>query len=194
MTRAPLLGALLYAGVVALVHYQEYRRLISAHAWTGATVTIGLGVVLGALAAVIGWFLGRAVLDLAAPSGDRKRPAIIVASILLFSAYMAVSVTLNRSREARLQAVREETLTPARIDALLKGSPEEKRALAWNRSCPPELLRELSLDPDYGVRANVASHPSTPAEVAAKLSLDPNETVRLYAGFHPSRYKAPVRP
>lgn len=191
MVRAwPVAGALLYAGAVALVHLLEYNRLISAHSWTAATITIALGLLLSLIAGVIGWFLGGAVRELASPGGDKRRAAIMAASIVLFTGYMTVSIQRNRAREIRLRAIREEALTPARENELMAtGTPSEIQALSWNRSLSAERLRELAKSPDYVIRANVAAHPTTPDEVAAKLALDPHESVRIYASHHPSRRK-----
>jgi hypothetical protein len=190
MARAwPFLGAGLYAGVVAAFMYLEYARLIARHAWTGATITMGLGVILACVASVIGWFLGLAVRDLLAPGTNKKRAAFTAAAILLFSVSTGWSMAANRKREIRLQAIREELLTPERITVLLAGSQDEIRALSWNRSVPSAVLAELASSPDYVVRANVAAHPALPAELAAKLALDSNESVRQAAEYHPSRRK-----
>ena len=191
MPRAwPFAGAFLFAGTAGLSQYFQYTQLIARHAWTAATLAIPIGLVFTALAAALGWFLGRACRDLAAPGGDKKRPALIAGGILAFSVFVTASMHRNGVREEHLRAIREEVLTPERAKSLFdQGTVEEKRSLGWNRSCPPGILRELALGPDYIVRADVAANPATPAEVAAKLALDPNESVRAMADYHPSRRK-----
>lgn len=186
----PFAGAFLFAGAAGLSQHFQYTKLIARHAWTAATITIGVGIVFSVLAAVLGWFLGRALRDLAVPGADKKRPALIAGAILAFSVFITVSMYRNGAREDHLRAIREEELTLERARALFSaGTLEEKRSLGWNRSCPPEILRELALSPDVYTRADVAANPATPDEVAAKLVLDPNETVRVNAGWHPSRRK-----
>lgn len=185
----PFLGAGLYAGLVGAFMYLEYARMVARHAWTGASVTMALGVILAVVASAIGWFLGVAVRDALTPGANKKRASFTIAAILLFSVSTGWSMAANRKRELRLQAIREEILTPERTSALLAGSRDEIRALSWNRSATSAVLAELASSPDYSVRANVAAHPNTPPEIAAKLALDPNETVRQFADWHPSRLK-----
>ncbi|MEQ1920524.1 MAG: hypothetical protein ABL955_15150, partial [Elusimicrobiota bacterium] len=132
MPRAwPFAGAFLFAGAAGLSQYFQYTKLIARHSWTAATITIPIGIVFSVLAAVLGWFLGRALRDLASPGADKKRQALIAGGILAFSAYTAVSMRLNHVREAHLTTVREEVLTLERARALAgTGTPEEVRALA----------------------------------------------------------------
>lgn len=186
----PLLGSGLFVLASALSSVRDYRAAIEAHAWTGASITMGLGVIFALIAAFLGWFLGKSVRALAEPGGDKKKPALVAASIILFTGYFSVATALNRQRAARYKAVSIEALTTIRARELLStGNPADKSAVSYNRSCPPDILRELALDPDLNVRANVAANPATPADMAAKLLVDKEEVVRYYASFHPSNKK-----
>lgn len=186
----PLLGAVLFVLSSGLSSLRDYRSAMAAHAWTGASITMGLGVIFAIIAAFLGWFLGKSLRALAEPEGDKKKPALVAALIILFTGYFSVATALNRQRAARYKAVSAETLTVARARELLStGNPADKSAVSYNRSCPSDILRELALDADVNVRANVAANPATPDDAARKLLLDKEEIVRYYASFHPSQKK-----
>lgn len=188
--RLPLLGAVLFVLSSGLSSLYDYRAAIAAGAWTGASITMGLGLVFALVAGFLGWFLGKSLRALAEPGGDKKKPALVAASIILFTGYFSVATGLNRARAARYKQISIENLTVGRARELLStGNPADKSAVSYNRTCPPEILRELALDADTNVRANVAANPATPDDVARKLVLDKEEVVRYYASFHPSQKK-----
>lgn len=191
MARAlPFVWAALYLAAALLAAWFEHVRLVSIHSYTAASYALAGGAVLALIAAALGWLLGWALRELTVPETPKERPALVALVIIVLSCFTVASLTVGRSREARLEALRLEVLTPDRARALAASrNPREIVALAWNRSAPPDLLRRLAANPDYGVRANVAANPATPADVARKLALDENETVRLYAESHPSRRK-----
>lgn len=82
----------------------------------------------------------------------------------------------------------EDPLTPAQAQAILANGPDEDRgAIAYTKTCPPDVLRALSTSPALSIRAGVAGNPSTPTDVVDKLAQDPDETVRKYAGWNPAR-------
>ncbi len=189
--RKPAASAALAFVVASAFVVLEYRRLSAASSHTGATLLIPIGAAFAAVCAGGGWLFGRAWSGFVAATEPREkaRHALVASLVVGFFAWQGVRIHGNRVARERIEAIRAEALTPERAKALMSGTVDERAALAWNRSTPPELLTELARDPDYGVRASAAGNPSTPAAVAAVLANDPNSSVRLYASFHPSLKK-----
>ncbi len=179
---------LLLAGASAFFHYSGYLGLMAKHAWTAATITIGVGLAFTLLAGAVGWYLGRNLQALADPNGDRSHAAVVSVCIVIFTGYVSYSMVTGRARSAQLDEITESSMTLERAQSIIAaGDRDEIRALSYNRSCPPEIMRKLALSEDSSVRANTAGNPATPADVATFLAHDPNESVRIYAASHPSR-------
>lgn len=187
----PVAGAVLFAVPAALFERLEYARLIANQQWTSATITIGLAIFLTAVAAVLGWFLGRSVRELIEPGGDREQGALITACILVFTGYASWSMAAGRAREVRFDEISREEMTVSRAEAIVaSGDREDIRALAYNFTCPPAILRQFALSSDEVVRAHTAMNQATPPEVVASLTKDPSEDVRWYASFYLPRRRA----
>jgi hypothetical protein len=57
-------------------------------------------------------------------------------------------------------------------------------AVASNPACPPELLSELTRDPN--VRYTVASNPACPPEQLRELARDPHQVIAVAAADNPN--------
>jgi hypothetical protein len=188
MTRLPLALALLFAAASAVFHRLEYARLIDKHAWTAASITVSLALVFTAAAAAAGWYLGRSLRTLLRPGGDKRKAARVAIVLVLITGYVAYALVSGRSLSLHLERVRTETLTVERARFYVaSGTQDEIRSVAYNRTCPPEILRGLASSPDEIVRAHAAGNPATPPEAVAALAKDPSETVRYYAESNPAR-------
>ncbi len=184
----PAALGLLFAGASAFFHYSGYLGLMAKHAWTAATITIGVGIAFTLLSGAVGWFLGRNIQELSDPKQDRSHAAVLASCIIIFTGYTAYSMVTGRARSAQLDEITASSMTLERAQSIIAaGDRDEIRALSYNRSCPPEIMRKLALSEDDSVRANTAGNPATPADVATFLARDPNESVRIYAASHPSR-------
>ena len=72
------------------------------------------------------------------------------------------------------------------IEEIFKTYPNYHYYIALNPNTPPEILAELSLDNNEGVRKSVAQNPSTSVDVLRELSKNENETVRCYVALNPN--------
>jgi hypothetical protein len=63
-------------------------------------------------------------------------------------------------------------------------------ALAGNRRCPPEILKQLADHPNINVRCQVAGNRSTPLDLLGRLLGDPRSTVAQAAADSPNLPRA----
>ncbi len=178
---------------------QSYADMIDEGLWTGATLTIVYVPLKAVVYALLGYYLGRAILNALSETPDEKsdaaksdaatkwRTTTILATILVFF----VGSDIFSVREAnRQRTARNQELTPERISSLERrvilgrASPEEKYMFLENPLCPPSLLEDMSNSPDQRTRIAVARNPAITPEMATKLSNDPDGEVRTYIAHH----------
>jgi hypothetical protein len=179
--RWPPLCAVLLAGASLVEWHHSYHRLLARHAWTAASLQAAFGWVQVAMAAVIGLILGRnlQILVCREPGRNRARSAAVVAALLGLVGFSAIQTWASNVEEANLESLRNDALSPERAWLLARGSREEQRAVAFNPTCPPEVLTVLAGSGDWAVRAYVGAHPRTPGRVLQTLRSDPVDVVRL---------------
>lgn len=188
MKRLPLACSALYAIASAVFYLFEYRRLIAHHSWTAATLLIAIGLFMTAMAAVMGWLLGRFLREMGDPTENKTRATILAAVVLSLTIQSVWSTYQKRGQAIHYTTLLEDPLTPAQAQAILANGPDEDRsAIAYNKTCPPDVLRALSTSSVLSIRAGVAGNPSTPSEVVDKLAQDPDEMVRRYVDWNPAR-------
>lgn len=185
MNRAPVVGALIFAAAAAVCAWLQLHD-VPAGGSTAKAVAIGSGAVMIFFGAIAGWICGSSARSVHAAGKPRVAAAVAAGAALLLVLFCA-NFWSSRKREVRLAGIRTEVLTPERSRELLNGSAEELRALAYNRSCPPEALVQLAHSPDWSVRATVGGNPNTPRAVLDDLAKDGNESVRLYVSLNPAR-------
>lgn len=184
---ARLAWALLFAGEAAYIGYLGYSGAMARHQWTGASIALGIGVFFVLIAASAGVALGSLIRAFHA-QGRKTAARACVALGFFLMIWVGMRVDGNIKREAYLDSVRTDAVSPERARQLAEaGSPDEQRALAYNRNCPPEVLARLAKSDDWMVRAGAAGNPSTPPAVLDALASDANESVRLYLSYNPAR-------
>jgi hypothetical protein len=181
---------------------QSYADLIDEGLWTGATLTMVYVPLKAIIYALLGYYLGRAILNalslepiegepIASPEqtdvAAKWRTTTILATILVFF----VGADILSVREGNRQRVaRNQELTPERISSLErrvilgKASPEEKYMFLENPLCPPSLLEDMANSSDQRTRIAVARNPALTPELATKMSNDPDGEVRTYIAHH----------
>jgi hypothetical protein len=179
--------AALFGLEAAYIGWLGYSGAMARHQWTGASIALGIGVFFVLIAATAGVTLGALIRAFHA-QGRKTAARACVALGFLLMIWVGARVDRNLKREAYLDSVRTGALTPERARQLAaSGSPDERRALAYNRTCPPEVLAELARSEDWMIRAGAAGNPSTPPAVLDALASDANESVRLYLSYNPAR-------
>lgn len=187
MKRAPAIGALIFS-VAAAVCAAVQLNDIPGSGSTAKAVAMGAGVVMILFGAVAGWICGASARSLALAGKPRAARSVVYLATLMLTLFCGM-FWLGHRRAARYERDRTEALTPERARELLNGSKEEREALAYNPTCPPEILSELAKSSDVSTRCGVAANPGTPPAVVDELAKDPSESVRYYSSFHPSRRK-----
>lgn len=183
---ARLFWALLFGAEAAYIGWLGYSGAMARHQWTGASIALGIGFFFTLFAASAGVALGALLRSFHAQGRKTAARACVVAGFFLMI-WVGARVDRNMERERRFDEASTAVLTPERARSLMSASLEERRGLAYNRSCPPELLAELARSEDWAIRASVGGNPSTPPAVVDALAADANETVRLYANGNPAR-------
>jgi hypothetical protein len=178
-------GSTLGIALGGLFTYFGYADATAAGTWAGATANLGIGlvaIVFGALAG--GWIGGRAHHQY--ELGERRGAWITAVVALALAAFAGDRIVTAHQAFARLHDIRVETLTPERVSEILSGTIEERAALAFNRSCPPDILILLARDPERDVRETAAGNPGTPLESLDQLLGDADEGVRRAADVNRS--------
>jgi hypothetical protein len=187
MKRAPSLGALIFSAAAAVCAAVQLND-VPADGSTAKAVAMGAGVVMILFGGVAGWICGASARRLALAGKPRHARSVVYLSALMLALFCGM-FWFGHGRARRYERNRTEALSPERVRELIKGSLEDVRSVAYNRSCPPEILTELAKSSDESTRCGVAANPNTPPAVVDELAKDPSEAVRYYVSFHPSRRK-----
>ncbi|GHE31145.1 hypothetical protein GCM10017778_11960 [Streptomyces vinaceus] len=75
---------------------------------------------------------------------------------------------------------------------LVRKHSEMRFWAAHNRTCPPEIMTELSKDADWRVRQRVLGKRSCPPEIMRQLADDPHDAVRNTVATHPRSPRSAV--
>jgi hypothetical protein len=182
MKAAPVAGVLIGAGLGALFTYCEYVDAIASHAWTGASVVLGIGLFLTLAGAAAGWFAGALA----------RRSTAAGALCALLALFLGWKIVGAHRHRAYLFGLRSEVLAPERAAALFAGPADERAAIARNPTCPPDLLVKLGRDPESLVRWGVSINHRAPKAILDELTHDADPSVR-YNAAHTAEY-APAKP
>ena len=182
-----MIGALVFSAAAAICAAVQLND-VPAGGSTAQAVAMGAGVLMIVMGGIAGWIIGSSARALA-QAGKRRhaRSVVLLAAVLL--ALVCGMFRYSHDRALRHQHLRTEILTPERARELLKGSIEDVRAVAYNPSCPPEILTELAKSRDESTRCGVGANPNTPPAVLDELAKDVQESVRLYVSLNPARRK-----
>jgi len=153
---------------------------------TAQSVALGLGAFVALLGVVGGALVGRALSRAREPK-EAARARLIALVALLGAGWLGWRAYAGRRAADALAAIRKQPLSLDEARRLARGSIEVQRAVAYNRSCPSEVLGELAKSPDEAVRASVAGNPSSPRAALDELANDQSELVKLYLSLNPAR-------
>lgn len=190
--RAPLWGALLAAAPVAVVCVMAVLDAAARGRHTAQATTMAFGLAATLFFAYVGGTTA-ALVRRELEAGARPKAAVFGLVGLGMVVWFCGAAALNRAEERRLDAIRSQPLTVEQARNWAGGTRDEAAAVAWNPSCPPEVLRALARHPDRVVRSSAAYNPSLPADAAEALLKDPEDSVRSYARWGVERRAAAAR-
>ena len=187
MNRAPTIGALVFSAVAAICAAVQLGD-VPAGGSTAQAVAMGAGAFMIVMGGIAGWICGASARSLALAGKPRHARSVVYLAALLLALFCGLN-RFSHLRAMRYEHLRAETLTLERARVLANGSLEDVRAIAYNPSCPPEILSRLAKSPDESTRCGVGENPNTPPAVLDELAKDPSEAVRYYVSFNPARRK-----